>query len=91
MDYISISIPVRLTFMACDTRRCRTVPIEDDQSLEVTETFTGTLERPPGLDTRIRLDPIDTVVEITDNDGMYIAMTRLQRYRYSVCVISLVL
>ena len=36
------------------------------------EFFHYTLERTPGLDSRISLDPVDGVVEIIDDDGKYI-------------------
>ena len=45
------------------------VSIENDDVLEVIETFDVTLERPSGLDSRITLDPVDGQIQITDNDG----------------------
>ena len=61
-----------LMFEACDKQRCVNVTIVDDDVLEtVVESFTVTLERTPGLDSRITLRPVDGVVEITDNDGEY--------------------
>ena len=40
--------------------------IVDDDILEMTESFTVTLERTPG---RISLRPVDGVFEIRDDDG----------------------
>ena len=56
-----------LMFGACDKRRCLNVTIVDDEVLEMTESFTLTLERTPGLDSTIKLDPVDGVVNITDD------------------------
>ena len=60
-----------LMFEACERQRCVNVTIVDDDILEMTESFHVTLERTPGLDMRIRLDQVDGVVEITDDDGEY--------------------
>ena len=60
-----------LMFEACQKRSCVTVTIVDDDILEMTESFDVTLERTPGLDSRITLRPVDGVVEITDEDGEY--------------------
>ena len=65
MDYLGVS--TILMFEECDRRRCVNVTIVDDKVLEMTESFTVTLERTPGLDSRITLDPVDGVVEITDD------------------------
>ena len=70
MDYIWVS--TILMFGACGTRHCVNVTIVNDDILEMPESFTVTLERTPGLDSRITLNPVDTVVEITDDDGEYI-------------------
>ena len=70
MDYISVS--TILMFEACQRRSCVTVTIVDDEVLENVESFNVTLERTPGLDMRITLDPVDAVVEITDDDGLLI-------------------
>ena len=69
MDYIGVS--TILIFGACETRHCVDVTIVDDEVLEMTESFRVTLERTPDLHMRITLDPVDGVVEITDDDGMY--------------------
>ena len=45
------------------------IPIVDDDVLENYELFNVTLER-NGLDSRITLDPVDGLVEITDNESM---------------------
>ena len=46
-----------LRFDACDTRRCLSVTTVDDSVSESTEYFSVTLERTPGLDSRITLSP----------------------------------
>ena len=38
-----------------------------DMIAEMTESFFVTLERTPGLDSRITLDPVDGLIEIVDN------------------------
>ena len=60
---------VILSFAECQRKSCVNVTIEDDEVLETTEFFSITLERPPGLDDRIELDPVDGMVQINDNDG----------------------
>ena len=45
------------------------VPIMDDKTLELTETFIITLDRTPALENRITLNPVDGDIEILDNDG----------------------
>ena len=67
LDYDKVS--TILTFNKCDTQQCTEIPIVDDMMEELTESFSLTLERTPDLDSRITLDPVDGVVEITDNDG----------------------
>ena len=67
MDYLGINNI--LSFAACETRVCVNVPIVDDLVDEPLEVFDYTLERTPGLDPRIELNPVDGVVEIIDNDG----------------------
>ena len=48
------------------------VSIVDDTILEnVVETIEVILESTPGLNSNITLDPVNGVVEITDNDGRY--------------------
>ena len=49
-----------LTFGESDTRQCTEIPIVDDMIVELTDkSFFVTLERTPGLDSRITLDPVD--------------------------------
>ena len=62
MDYIGVS--TILVFEGCDRQHCVYVTIVDDDILEMPELFTVTLERTPGLDDRITLDPVDGVFEI---------------------------
>ena len=69
MDYGPVA--TRLTFNRCARRECVVVSIIDDTTLENSETFHITLERTPGLSSDITLDPVNGVVEITDNDGKY--------------------
>ena len=70
IDYLGLS--TILMFVTCGTQQCVNVVIVDDDVLENVESFDVTLERTPGLDSRITLDPVDTVVEITDDDGEYV-------------------
>ena len=60
-----------LLFAACCSMSCVNVPIVDDVIMENVESFDVTLERTSDLDSRITLDPVNGVVEITDNDGRY--------------------
>ena len=69
MDYIELS--TILSFPTCGTRQCVNVTIVDDDVLENVESFDVTLERTPGLDMRITLDPVDGVIEIRDDDGLF--------------------
>ena len=68
MDYDSIS--EILGFGPCDTRQCTEIPKVDDKIVELTESFFVTLERTPGLDSRITLDPVDGEIEIIDDEGV---------------------
>ena len=70
MDYDIDSISEILEFDSCDTRQCTEITIVDDMIVELTESFFVTLERTPGLDSRITLDPVDGEIEITDDDGL---------------------
>ena len=47
------------------------VSIENDIVLENVESFDVTLERTPDMNSRITLNPVDGVIEITDNSGIY--------------------
>ena len=69
-DYNHVSTIV--AFDTCNTQRCTEIPIVDNMIVELTESFFITLERTPGLDSRITLDPVDGEIEITDDDGVYI-------------------
>ena len=71
---VSTSVSTILTFGACDTRQCTEIAIMDDVIVELTESFLVTLERTPGLDSWITLDPVDGEVVITDDDGVCSAL-----------------
>ena len=66
-DYTTVSRVA--IFQQCETLVCEQINITDDLNLELTETFIIGLHRTPTLDPRIRLNPVNTVVEIQDNDG----------------------
>jgi hypothetical protein len=66
MDYGAVSTILR--FAACEKRRCVDVPIINDGDDEPNEMFGITLERTPGLNDRITLDPVNGVVTI-NGDG----------------------
>ena len=51
------------------------ISIVDDEVLENIESFTVTLERTPGLSSRIELDPVDGIIRIIDNDGRWYIWT----------------
>ena len=68
MDYEALSTII--FFDACVTRSCASVTIVDDRVYEPEQFFGVTLERTPGLDSRITLDPVDGQIEINnDNNG----------------------
>ena len=67
MDYQGLNSI--LSFAACEIQRCVNVTIVDDLVDEAEEFFHFTLERTPGLDSRISLDPVDGQVFIVDDDG----------------------
>ena len=67
MDYGAVSIV--MMFDSCQVRSCVDISIVNDTILEDEEAFDVTLLRTIGLDSRIRLNPVDGVVVITDNDG----------------------
>ena len=58
-----------LTFPACTLRQCVNVSIIDDMLQETNESFSLTLERSPGLDSRITLDPAHSTVIILNDDS----------------------
>ena len=77
MDY-GAAVDTIVQFNECERRSCINIPIVDDEVLENSEFFHLILER-NGLHERIQLDPVDGIVEITDNDGMCTVVTaRLQ-------------
>ena len=68
MDYGELN--VILQFDTCDVQQCANVSIVNDLVDEPEEFFIYTLERTPGLDDRIDLDPtMGTTVVITDDDS----------------------
>ena len=56
-------------FVACETRRCVNITIVDDTENEPVEEFTVSLDRTPGLNSRIILDPTDGEITLLD-EGM---------------------
>ena len=66
MDYIEVSRILR--FAACEARQCVNVTIVSDTVDEPVEEFDITLERTIGLDSRIRLAPVDASVIINDDN-----------------------
>ena len=77
MDYGGLSSI--LMFAACETQSCVNVTIVDDLVDEPgdLDVFDVTLERTPGLDSRISLDPVDGQIVIIDNDGISHSMVVL--------------
>ena len=67
MDYETL-VEV-LMFEACETQRCVAVTIVDDSVDESQENFLVSLERTPGLDSRITLEPMEGEIVIDDNEG----------------------
>ena len=59
-----------LEFAPCDTRQCSQIPIIDNRTVELNESFFVILERTSDL--MINLGPVNGKVEITDDDGTYI-------------------
>ena len=86
MDYGAVSTILR--FDACDTRHCVDVTIENDGDDEPDEMFGITLERIPGLNGRITLDPVDGDITIVDNDidGMILKHSKTPEF---LCILSL--
>ena len=64
-DFVPVFTVLR--FKRCDNRSCTNIPIQSDEIMEETETFTITLDRTFGLDPRIQLDPSEGVVTIIDD------------------------
>ena len=72
-----------MTFGACNTLQCTEIVIMNDKIVELTESFSVTLERTAGLDNRITLGRVDGEVVITDDDGAYIIVIfNSSGYRY---------
>ena len=69
MDYVIVSTILEVG--SCNTRQCTEITIVDDMIAEMTESFFVTLERSPGLDSRLTLDPVDGEIEIIDDDGIF--------------------
>ena len=67
MDYGALS--TTLIFAACEMRHCDNISIVDDVTLEMTESFSVTLERTPDLSSRITLNPVDGKMNIFDDDN----------------------
>ena len=59
-------------FASCETRACINVTIEDDNVVELTESFSVKLNRTDGLDERIILEPVEAEIEIINNDGEWV-------------------
>ena len=85
MDYVNVS--TILAFGKCDTRQCTEIPIVDDMIVEMNKSFFVTLERTSGLDSRIRLNPVEEEVEIINDDGVYIiTLTWMYNYGNDWCM-----
>ena len=86
MDYGAVSTILR--FDACDTRHCVGVTIVIDGDDEPDEIFGITLERTPGLNDRITLDPVDGDITIADNDidGMILKHLKSLQQHLNSCV-----
>ena len=66
MDYGTLS--TTLMFAACEMRQCDNISIVDDVTLEMTESFSVTLERTPDLSSMITLNPVDGKMDVFDDD-----------------------
>ena len=69
-----------IRFDSCQIRNCMSMPIEDDDVVEETETVTIRLERTVDLDNRITIGVSSGVIEIMDNDSMYIIIVPIEIY-----------
>lgn len=58
-----------LTFRECDTRRCISIPISNDEAVEHSEMFVVGINATAGLDNRVRVMGATSTVQITDTDG----------------------
>ena len=81
-----------LMFDACDTRRCVNVTIVNDANFEPHEIFVITLERTPGLNDRITLDPVDGEITIIDEGGKSdLLMKEMEKLYYFVTVENIII
>ena len=67
MDYVAFSR--ELTFDPCDRVKCKAVHIIDDKTVEKNESFDLVLERQPGVNSHVDIDPNRTRITIMDNDS----------------------
>ena len=63
-----------MKFEKCSREECQYIIIIDDDMVERDETFHVTLERTPGLDKSIKLDPTEKRVKIISDDGEWMGM-----------------
>ena len=70
-------------FDACDKRSCVNITIIEGKN----ESFNVTLERAPDLNSRITLDPVVGLVEITENEGRY---DNIDMVMYSIEVTTII-
>lgn len=68
MDYTAFSEV--LIFDTCEKRRCVNISIVNDEALEGDEYFFVNLGRTHQLDSRIKLNPFNGLVQISDHDGV---------------------
>ena len=66
-DFFSINKTV--TFSVNELRKCLTVTIVDDEVVELSKSFSISLERTENLDERITISPDRGIVTIEDDDG----------------------
>ena len=59
-----------LQFKECETSRCMNITIKDDGVVENDEVFGVKLTKSPLL-SRIRLEPVDGMITVKDNDCKY--------------------
>lgn len=64
-----MSIGISLVFLACQKEKCASVIINDDERVEELESFYLTLERIPGVNGHVILEPNKTKITIEDNDS----------------------
>ena len=69
-----------MTIAKCGRAACTRVAIIDDASLENVEEFVVTVEANSSLIPHVRFEDTQAVVNITDNDGIYI-------HTYNDCII----